>query len=175
MGTFGGNVAGNNNLQLTSQLGQTYPLTNFTVECMVFFCSGSSNSFRLLDLRPTGGANAVFLLFATTNALSFYIAATAVMTTTYTAYVPGRPIHVMVTVSTTGGTSTYKMYFNGTMVATATGTAGVTSGSNMVMTIGGWGGNTSLPFLIGYTALYNTALSPARVAAHAQAAGLLGT
>lgn len=163
-------TGGNNGWQVTSQLGRTYPLLNWTAECVFMPLQSSATFYRILDLRPSGGGSAALTMgFTASTFQNFYPASANNLSVTVPV---GVPLHVVITCSTTSGTSTVTQYVNGVLSGSFTASASALTGT-MIMSVGEFGGNTSGNFCIGYIALFPATLAIARVAAHATAAGLI--
>lgn len=163
-------TGGNNGWQLISQLGRTYPLGAWAAECVFMPLQSSASFYRILDLRPSGGSSAALTMgFTGSTFQNFYPAAANNLSVTSPV---GVPLHVVLTCSTSAGTSTVIMYVNGVLQGSFTAAASALTGT-MIMSIGEFGGNASGNFCIGYIALFPAALAVARVAVHAAAAGLL--
>lgn len=165
-------TGGVNGWGLTSQLGRTYPLLTWSAECVFLPLQTSGTFYRILDLRPSAGASAALTMGYTAGTFqNFYPASSNNLTVTAPV---GVPLHVVLTCTTTTGTSTVTQYINGVLQGSFTAAASALTGT-MIMSVGAFGANASGNFCIGYIALFPTALSVSRVAAHASAAGLLGT
>lgn len=165
-------TAAANGLSLASLFGRTLPFTTWSIEFVVTIFSASGTN-RFFDWR-TSASTGVMAIYNTGNILTVFLNNTN--TNAATAPLPiGTPVHVVVTCSTTSGTSTIKTYFNGILVGSTTASASTASGGTSTAGIGDYtfGGTTS-GITIGYMALYASVLSAARIVAHAQAAGLFG-
>lgn len=164
-------TGGVNGWGLTSQLGRTYPLTTWSAEFVFLPLLSSATFYRIIDLRPVGATTAAITAGFTAGTFELFYPSTGNNLTV--ASPVGIPLHVIITVSTTAGTSTVSMFVNGTLQGSFTAAASTLTGT-MVMSVGAFGANASGNFCIGYIALFPTALSLARVAVHAAAAGKLG-
>lgn len=158
---------------LTSNLGLTLPITNWSVEAVVKPLLTAGNT-RIFDMRAPGAGTAAMTLFlvAGTAFEAFYPGSSNSLSATWTPI--NESVHVVFTCSTTGTTSTLSWYINGDLISSTTQTASTLTGT-MVSQIGSTNAlGTTAPFNIAYVALYSKALSATRIAAHAAAAGKLG-
>lgn len=161
-----------NGLSLASSFGRTLPFTTWTFEMVTcIFASGGTN--RFFDWRVSGSSG-VMAFYYTGSVLTLFLN-NANTTLTSVPLPVGIPVHVAVTCSTTGTTSTLNTYFNGVLVGTTTATASTASGGTPTAGIGDYSfGGTTSGITMGYMALFPAVLSAARIAAHAAAAGKLG-
>lgn len=168
------NSGGNDGWELTSQLGQTYPLLDWSCEFVFCPLSFTTGNYRIFDLRPAGSGAAVITIFygGGSGLECFYPSNFNELTVPIPI---GNPCHVVTTCSTTGGTSTVTVYINGVFAGSYTAAASATSGT-MVAQLGALVNfpAASNSFFIGYLALFSTALTAAQVSVHASAAGKLG-
>lgn len=172
VGSFAG-ASGNNGWAITSQLGRTYPLITWSCE-FLFMPIANSGTYRVLDGRVAGASTATINPLYTGGAgIQLFYPSTVNNITVPTQV--GVPIHVVVTCASAAGTSTVIVYINGIRSGSFTAAQSTASGT-MVWQLGGLANfpAASSSFLIAYLALFPTALSATRIAAHAAAAGKLG-
>lgn len=169
-------AVGANGWQLTSNMGQTFPLVTWSAEFVVCPIQDSTTAYRILDWRPSGaGSSAINPIITISGNVAFLQLFYPAAVNNLSVPIPlGVPVHIAITCSTLVGTSTVLVYVNGVLVGTFSAAATTLTGT-FIMNLGELPSVVSTPsFNIGYIALFNTTLSTARIAAHAAAAGLLG-
>lgn len=161
--------------QLTSILGRTLPLTTWTAEFVVSMFGQTTGIVRIIDWR-TSATTSILAIYNNGGPLSLAFNNTNTPLLPTGIFGLGKPYHIVVTCSTSAGTSTLTCYVNGVRLGAAvTAAASTASGGTPIVGLGDYtyGGPTA-GITSGYVALFPTVLSAARIGAHAQAAGLLG-
>ena len=126
-----------NGFQLTSTLGRTFPFTQWTAEFVVSMFGQASGIVRIIDWR-TSGTTAVLALYNNGGPLSMALNNTNTALLQTGIFQIGKPYHIVVTCSTTAGTSTITCWVNGVRYgAPVTAAASTASGRNIYCRAGG--------------------------------------
>lgn len=168
-----------NYFESSAQLGQTMPLTTWSLEFWGVILAGSTIPlFAFMDLGETEAVNSmIFLRMLSTGGMENiheYGAGTNETTTTdVPVFTFGKFHHFVVTKDS--ATKVMKYYVDGRCVYSTTYTNEATGGTTATFSLGAHpdGGGAPGAALIGGCAIYNTVLSYTRVAAHARAVGVL--
>lgn len=169
-------IASGGGFSATSGLGLSYPITgSHTIEGLI----RPINNAGALSLFGIGGsgeleaANFQCRLNVSGGDWQSFWESGAGTDRTAAGYGLGAPDRYHIAMVKDAGASQIRFYLNGVLLVTAAMPTNTTGGTGTLFTgIGQTSGGTSTAdFIVGHVAFYNTALSAARILAHANAAG----